>query len=948
MQTSYLWTQERGGGFGSVRTPEMSDLELPAKLNAERSEVPIIRSSNKKDTSSQMTTSEDLGLPVDESRVGSGRQTEGRKSAEERLPFEAQLQATLNVIPACTFYALPSGALTFVNERTADYLGLPKDHPLRFGKSKGAAWDSHLHFVHPHELGEARKVWSTCLRTGRSGECSLRVRDGKGEYRWFLSRAEPLRASDGTLLYWVGVNLDIEDRKRAEEELRRSEAYLSEAQRLSQTGSFGWDVSSGEIDWSEETFRIFELDPKTKITIDLIVELTHPDDRAAVQQLIERASRERTEFHIEHRLLMPNGSTKYLRVVSRPSIDDGRDSEFVGAVTDITDQKRAEEGLRRSEAYLAEAQRLSHTGSFGCKFSTGEMFWSEETFGIFGYHRATTPATEAILQRVHPEDKARVQEHMHRAASEGKGCDLEYRLLMPDDSVKHVHVVAHAAKDEPGRFEFVGAVVDVTDSKRAEEELRQSEAELRQILDLAPQHIGVFGPSGSPLYLNQVGLEYFGTTVWRADPGQLKATRPWTGSRLDLVHPEDREHFISERKKGFLEGRPFEHEARLLRHDGQFRCFLIRFAPIRDERGDITRWCGIGTDIEDRKRAEEDIREENIALREEIIKASMFEEIVGNSPPLQQVLSRVAKVAPTDSTVLITGETGTGKELIARAIHKASKRSARAFVSVNCAAIPPSLIPSELFGHEKGAFTGATGRRLGRFELAEGGTIFLDEVCELPPETQVALLRVLQEREFERVGGSRSIKANVRVIVATNRDLESAIAEGRFRSDLFYRLNVFPIELPPLRQRREDIPMLVQYFIDRFARELGKNMRAVSKETLDLFRSYAWPGNIRELRNVIERSIIICDTESFSVDESWLSRQTLPAQPTGKLELRQRLADQEREAIEAALTESCGRVFGPSGAAARLGIARSTLESKIRTLKIDKNRFKISKSTLQF
>src|SRR6266540_3205670 len=400
----------------------------------------------------------------------------------------------------------------------------------------------------------------------------------------------------------------------------------------------------------------------------------------------------------------------------------------------------------------------------------------------------------------------------------------------------------------------------------------EDRAELRQILDLAPQHIGVFGPDGSPLYINQVGLEYFGTTVWRAEPGRPEATHSWPGSRLDLVHPEDREHFVSERKKGFLEGRPFEHEARLLRYDGEFRCFVIRFAPIKDERGDITRWCGIGTDIEDRKRAEEETRKENIALREEIIKASMFEEIVGNSPALQQVLIRVAKVAPTDSTVLITGETGTGKELIARAIHKASKRSARAFVSVNCAAIPPSLIPSELFGHEKGAFTGATGRRLGRFELAEGGTIFLDEVGELPPETQVALLRVLQEHEIERVGGNRSIKTNVRVIVATNRDLEAAIAEGTFRSDLFYRLSVFPIEIPPLRQRREDIPMLVQYFIDRYARELGKNIRTVSKETLDLFQSYTWPGNIRELRNVIERSVIVCETESFSVDESRLSR----------------------------------------------------------------------------
>jgi formate hydrogenlyase transcriptional activator len=384
-------------------------------------------------------------------------------------------------------------------------------------------------------------------------------------------------------------------------------------------------------------------------------------------------------------------------------------------------------------------------------------------------------------------------------------------------------------------------------------------------------------------------------------------------------------------------------ELRVQGADGNYRWFLVRYNPLHDDKGQVKRWYVASTDIEDRKRAEEEIRKENIALREEIIKTSMFEEIVGNSPALQQVLVRVAKVAPTDSTVLITGETGTGKELIARAIHKASKRPDHAFVSVNCAAIPPALIPSELFGHEKGAFTGATGRRLGRFELAEGGTIFLDEVGELPPETQVALLRVLQEREFERVGGNRSIKTNVRVIVATNRDLQASIAAGTFREDLFYRLNVFPIEIPPLRQRREDIRMLVQYFIDRYARELGKNIRTVSKETLDLFQSYTWPGNIRELRNVIERSIIVCDTESFSVDESWLSRQPMPK--SNQFELREKLNAQERETIEAALTESRGRVFGPTGAAAKLGIARSTLESKIKTLKIDKNRFKVNSGT---
>jgi formate hydrogenlyase transcriptional activator len=385
---------------------------------------------------------------------------------------------------------------------------------------------------------------------------------------------------------------------------------------------------------------------------------------------------------------------------------------------------------------------------------------------------------------------------------------------------------------------------------------------------------------------------------------------------------------------------PHETEARLLRNDGKYLWFLFRFNPLRDEPGRVVRWYVAGADIEDRKQAEERLEHENVVLREEIDKASMFEEIVGTSPPLQAVLSRVSKVARTDSTVLITGETGTGKELVARAIHRRSRRSSRAFVSVNCTAIPRDLIASELFGHEKGAFTGAAQRRLGRFELAGGGTIFLDEVGELPAETQVALLRVLQEHEFERVGGIRPIQTDIRVIAATNRDLQAAIAAGSFRSDLFYRLNVFPIEIPPVRDRREDIPMLVEYFIDRFARKAGKSIRGLNKKTLDLLQSYAWPGNIRELQNVIERSVIVCESENFSVDESWLSRQPLAPEPKSPLDLSQKLAAQEKEMIEAALRESEGRVFGPSGAAAKLGMPRSTLESKIRSLKIQKNRFK--------
>jgi len=339
--------------------------------------------------------------------------------------------------------------------------------------------------------------------------------------------------------------------------------------------------------------------------------------------------------------------------------------------------------------------------------------------------------------------------------------------------------------------------------------------------------------------------------------------------------------------------------------------------------------------LSEQKRAEAEIRalkdqlyRENLALRDEVDRASMFEEIVGTSTALQGVLSRIAKVAPTDSTVFITGETGTGKELIARAVHKRSGRSGHAFVSVNCAAMAPSLISSELFGHEKGAFTGAAHRRLGRFELADGGTIFLDEVGELSPDTQIALLRVLQEREFERVGGSQLIHIDVRVIAATNRDLKAAVANGTFRQDLFYRLNVFPVEIPPLRERKQDIMMLVEYFVQRYAKRAGKNIRSIDKETLGILQSYDWPGNIRELQNIIERSVILSSGEMFSVDESWLSKEIEDKPRT------------ERAIIEAALTETKGRISGPSGAAAKLGIPPSTLDHRIKALKIDKTKFK--------
>jgi PAS domain S-box-containing protein len=610
---------------------------------------------------------------------------------------------------------------------------------------------------------------------------------------------------------------------------------------------------------------------------------------------------------------------------------------------DVTEQEHLTQKLKRHEAYLAEAQRLSHTGSFGWGVSTGEIIWSEETFRIFEFDRTTRPTVDLVVQRVHPEDTALVKQTLERASQDGKDFDFEHRLLMPDGSIKYVHVVARAVTDESGSIEFIGAVMDITAVKQAEERIRQSERDLRTTIDTIPAYVFSALPDGSFDFISQSLFDLTGLS-----PEEVFGW-DWTIA----VHSEDRDRAVEKWRESLATGEPRENEHRIRQANGEYRWFLARNAALRDEKGHIVRWYGVLVDIENQKRTEarllqaldevqklqDQFTKENIALREEVDRTSMFEEIVGASPALKAVLARIDKVAPTDSIVFISGETGTGKELVARAIHKRSPRSSRAFMSVNCAAIPAPLIASELFGHEKGAFTGAHQRRLGRFELAEGGTIFLDEIGELPMETQIALLRVLQDQKFERLGGNQPIRAIARVITATNRDLKSAIEAGSFRRDLFYRLNVFPIEIPPLRERKEDIPILVEYFIHRYAGKLGKKIRSASRKTLDLLQSYSWPGNIRELQNVVERSIIVCDTEQFSVDEHWLVRESCQAQPASQ-PLPDKLVSQEKEMIEAALVESRGRVSGRLGAAAKLGIPPSTLESKIKSLKINKHLFK--------
>jgi formate hydrogenlyase transcriptional activator len=532
---------------------------------------------------------------------------------------------------------------------------------------------------------------------------------------------------------------------------------------------------------------------------------------------------------------------------------------------------------------------------------------------------------------IHPEDLPSLMQKWRELLISGEAGDIEARMRRHDGIFRWFLIRFEPYRDETGKIVmWYGVSTDIETLKQTEEKLREDERELRQITDAIPQTVVVQDPSGLPIYANRATLDYTGLTV-------DDVTAP--DFRERIFHPEDVERFRNERKAALARGLPFEFEHRALGKDGQYRWFLIHYNPFRNERGQVTRWYATGTDIDDRVRAEERTRNENLALREQIDRDSMFEDIVGSSEALRKVLREIAKVARSDSTVLILGETGTGKELIARAIHKRSKRADRAFIAVNCAAIPPSLIASELFGHEKGAFTGATQRHLGRFESANGGTIFLDEVGDLPPDIQVTLLRVLQEREIERVGGQKSIAVDVRVLAATHRDLNSLVAEGNFRKDLLYRLNVVPIEMPPLRERGADIPLLAEYFINRFGNRAGKKFRTIGKKSLKVLQAYHWPGNVRELQNVIERAVILSDGDNLAVDETWLRRELTPA-ASRTTTLRGTLVRREKEMIEAALKETQGRISGLAGAAAKLGLPARTLDSKIKRLKINKYRYK--------
>jgi len=900
----------------------------------------------------------------------------GQSPEKDRQAQDIRL--VLHTIPTLAWSARPDGSAEFFSRRWLDYTGLSAEEASDWGWTVA---------FHPEDRESLMDFWCRLLASGEAGEIEARLRRYDGEYRWFLIRAEPLLDNHGDVFKWYGANTDIDDRKRAEallaaenrtlemiasgasleEILERlciaidgqtrniiSAVMLMHADGIHLRHAAGPRVPKGWID----AITPLKIGPaigscgsaaflKQRVIVsDIATDPLWVDYRDAALSYGLRAAWSQPLLSKNQHVLGTFGM--YYTEPRTPSETDLRLIEGAGQIAVIAIEgersqkalRSALEEIRTSEAKLRKIIDTIPTLAWcSSPDGTGE-FWNRR------WHKYTGLTLEAARgwgwqDAIHPEDLKEITDKWLGFLASGQPGEVEGRLRRFDGVYRWFLFRAEPLRDESGNIvNWYGTDTDIDDLKRAEAKLRQDEEELRQMIDLLPQHVVVLDKDGTLLQANNTLLDYTGFTL---EEMKAAGTREQMGRH---VPPEDLERFEKEQSAGLSKERPFQMEKRLLGKDGRYRWFLCRYNPVLNEAGDIVRWFGTATDIEDRKQAENRVRNENVALREEIEHISMFEEIVGSSEALRRVLAQVSKVAPTDSTVLISGETGTGKELIARAIHSRSNRSTRAFIRVNCAAISPSLIASELFGHERGSFTGAYQRRLGRFESADGGTIFLDEVGEIPPETQVALLRVLQEHEFERVGGSQTVRVDVRVLAATNKDLRGAVADGTFRQDLFYRLNVFPIQVPALRDRIDDIPLLVEYLVDRYAKKAGKRIRSVSKNTLDLFQDYPWPGNIRELQNVVERAVVLCEGETFCVDPSWLVPASLsPTSPNPTIQtipLVADLAERERAIIENALREAEGLISGPTGAAVKLGIPRQTLESKIRKLGINRHRFRTS------
>jgi formate hydrogenlyase transcriptional activator len=604
---------------------------------------------------------------------------------------------------------------------------------------------------------------------------------------------------------------------------------------------------------------------------------------------------------------------------------------------DISDRRAAQHALQESEDRLLLAHQAARMGTFEWNMQTGVNTWSKELEKMYGLVPGSFPRTQAAWERlVHPEDRLRAEAVVQQAIETGRPAEGEWRVKWPDGSIHWIFGRCQVFTDGSGRpLRLTGINIDITERMFARQAIEESEARFRNLSDTAPVLIWLVDENQACTYVNKQFLDFTGRTL------EQELGFGWA----EDIHPEDLRQTMESYTTAFQKRAPLELELRIRRVDGQYRWVMASNTPRFSSEGTFLGYIGTGVDFTERKESEEALRAaheqlqqlknqleaENIYLQEELQEDQAFGDMIGQSAPIKHVLFKVSQVAPTDSIVLITGETGTGKELVAHAIHAASRRKDRPLIRVNCAALSPSLIESELFGHEKGAFTGAAGRKLGRFEVANGGTLLLDEIGELPLDLQSKLLRVLQDGEFERVGGTRTVRVDVRIIAATNRDLKQDVEKRRFREDLWYRVNVFPITTPPLRDRPDDIPLLIDHFVRRFARKFGKPLTAVSPASMGQLRKYSWPGNVRELANVIERAVINSRGSVLRIGEDFLTSEGENlAVPVKTLE------EMERDFITRTLQDVHWRIDGPQGAARVLGINPSTLRTRMGKLGIQK------------
>jgi len=737
---------------------------------------------------------------------------------------------------------------------------------------------------------------------------------------------------------------DVTERKQAAEALRESESRLRRAQEAARVATWELDIPTGEVVWSEMIWQFLGLEPGDgKATIERFGEFIHPDDRELAWRNMNRAIEHDGDLNDEFRIVRTNGEVLWLAAKARVIRSaNGRAQRMIGVNIDITDQHRALDELRDSEERFAKAFRANPQPMSLTSLASGKYLDVNESFlQMSGYRRDEVIGKTSLELNIWGSPEAR-EEFVKDVKERGSLVNREAKFYTRDGSERTLLSSAERLEID-GKQCLLVASSDITERMLAQRALLESEARFRNMADTAPVMIWIADVNKNATYFNQQWLEFTGRRL------EQEIGSGWTAG----IHPLDLDGSMKLFDAAFDSREPFRMEYRLHRADGTYRWVIDSGTPRFSSTGEFLGYIGSSVDITDRKESEAalvfahealenaygevnqlkaQLQEQNIYLQEEIKLQQNFGEIVGASDALKYVLFKIEQVAPTDSTVLITGETGTGKELVARAIHTASTRRDRPMVKVNCAALSPSLIESELFGHEKGSFTGALARKIGRFELADGATLFLDEIGELPLELQVKLLRVIQEGEFERLGSSKTVKADVRIIAATNRNLKEQVNKGLFREDLWYRLNVFPITVPPLRQRRDDIPMLIDHFANTFSRKLGKEINSVAPATINALRNYAWPGNVRELANVIERAVINTHGPVLRVREQLQTANGDGGQTT----VASTLEEVERDYIIRVLEDRGWRIEGPQGAAHVLGMNPSTLRTRMGKLGISK------------